>query len=236
MVRNTRISGLWLLASLAQAACVLAPVHAAEVRGTVTLDYQGMFPANTSAQAQPVSVALLPAQGQHVVARPPRLHRIEMIGNRMSPAFFTIKKGDSIQFVNRDDVYHEIFFLSPGKPWSVRLNRAGSRHASSPGLVMDKPGTTHFFCRIHSKSYARVDVVDTPYLETVRSGQPFHFSGLAGGRWILRLAAPAAETRRVKVSAITSPPPLALHLVSHGGGQGNGQLNAQTGVEALYRD
>ena len=236
MVRNTMISGLLSLALLAHVVCAPSRVRAAEVRGTVTLEYQGMFSAKTNAQPQPVSVALLPAQGQHVVTRRPRLHRIEVIGNRMSPAFFTIKKGDSVQFVNRDEVYHEIFFLSPGKPWSTRLDRAGTRHALSPGLVMDKPGTTHFFCRIHSKSYARVDVVDTPYLETVQSGQPFHFVGLAGGRWTLRLAAPAAETRRVKVRAITSPPPLALQLVSHGGGQGSGQLNAQTGVEQLYHD
>jgi hypothetical protein len=40
----------------------------------------------------------------------------------------------------------------------------------------------------------------------------------------------------VEVNAITSPPPLALRLVSHGGGQGRGQLNAQAGVEQLYRD
>jgi len=236
MVRNTLISGLLRMALFAHSTGVPALAYAAEVRGTVTMEYQGMFPANASAQPQPVSVALLPAQGQHVATRRPRLHRIEVVGNRMSPAFFTAKKGDSIQFENLDSVYHEIFFLSPGKPWSARLGRAGSSRAVSPELSLDKPGTTHFFCRIHSKSYARVDVVDTPYLETIQSGQPFQFVGLAGGRWKLRLAAPAAETRWVEVSAITSPPPLALRLVSRGGGQGSGKMNTQAGVEQLYRD
>lgn len=240
MIHRVLQSGLLHWAILARLVAVSLPVSAAEVEGTVTIAYQGMFEADTNTRPQPVSVALLPAQGQHVVPRRPRQHRIEIVGNRMSPAFFTVKKGDTVRFVNRDGVYHEVFYLSPGKPWSARLDRAGSRKATSPALRLDTPGTTHFFCRIHNKSYARVDVVDTSYLETVESGRPFHFVGLAKGRWKLRLAAPAAETRWVEVSAITSPPPLALQLVSHGGGQGQGQgqgqLNAQAGVEQLYRE
>lgn len=236
MIHKALNSGWLHRAVLAMLAAVSLPASAAEVKGTVTIAYQGMFAAETNTRLQPVSVALLPAQGQHVVPRRPRKHRIEIVGNRMSPAFFTVKKGDTVRFVNRDGVYHEIFYLSSGKPWSVNLDRAGSRKATSSALRLDTPGTTHFFCRIHNKSYARVDVVDTSYLETVESGRPFHFVGLAKGRWKLRLAAPAAETRWVEVSAITSPPPLALQLVSHGGGQGQGQLNAQAGVEQLYRE
>jgi len=227
----SRLLSLTLFMHLAGAAA-----QAAEVRGTVTVEYQGMFEAGASAHPQPVSVALLPAQGQHVVPRRTRLHRVEIVGNRMSPAFFTVKKGDSIRFVNRDEVYHEIFSLSSGKPWSSQIDRAGNSQATSPKLVLRVPGTTHFFCRIHNKSYARIDVVDTPYLKTVDSGHSFDFAGLAGGRWKLRLAAPAAETRWVEVSAITSPPPLTLRLVSRGGGQSVGQLKAQAGVEQLYRD
>ena len=236
MVRNTLI--LRFLQLLWFALLMGGPMQAsaAEVRGTVTMEYQGMFAPDASAQQQPISVALLPAEKQHVVPRRSRLHKVEIVGNRMSPAFFTVKKGDSIRFANLDGVYHEIFSLSPGKAWSSRLDRAGDSGAVSPKLALDTPGTTHFFCRIHSKSYARIDVVDTPYLETVQSGRPFHFVGLATGRWKLRLAAPAAETRWIDVSAITSPPPLAVRLVSHGGGQGSGQLNAQSGVERLYHD
>ncbi len=236
MVRKALNSGLLRLAVFAQLGIIPQLVPAAEVRGTVSITYQGMFAADASALAQPVSVALIPAQGQHVVPRSMHRHKVEVAGNRMSPAFFTVKKGDSIQFVNRDNVYHEIFSLSPGKPWSIRLDRAGSNEATSPGLVLDSAGTTHFFCRIHNKSYARIDVVDTPYLETVTSGGSFHFVGLARGRWKLRLAAPAAETRWIDVSAMTSPPPLALQLVSRGGGQGRAQLKVQAGVEQLYRD
>lgn len=236
MIRNILISGLLQLALYAFFAAAPGGALAAEVRGTVTLEYQGMFSADTSVQPQPVSVALLPAQDQHVSARRPRLHRVEIVGNRISPAFFTARKGDSIRFRNLDSVYHEIFSLSPEKPWSVRLDRAGSSQATSPELALDKTGTRHFFCRIHSKSYARVDVVDTPYLVTVQSGRPFQFVGLAGGRWKLRVATPTAETRWIEVDAITAPPPLAVRLVSRGGGQARGQLNARAGVEQLYRD
>lgn len=236
MGRNLLIPKYLQLAFYVGFVGVFGEANAAEVRGTVTMEYQGMFSADSSVPPQPISVALLPGQDQHVSARRPRLHQAEVVGNRIAPAFFTARKGDSIRFKNLDDVYHEIFFLSPGEPWSARLDRAGSRSATSPELSLDKTGTRHFFCRIHSKSYARVDIVDTPYLVTVQSGRPFQFVGLPGGRWKLRVATPAAETRWIQVNAITAPPPLDVRLVSRAGGQARGQMSAQAGVEQLYRD
>jgi YHS domain-containing protein len=216
-------------------ACMSA-VYAAEVRGTVSLDYQGLFEADGSVQVHPVSVALIPDESQRLKRRSPRLQRIEIIENRMRPAFLTVQKGDQVEFINRDEVFHELFSLSPGEPVSVQLGKTGGHKDSKARFKLDQEGTTHFFCRIHNKSYARIDVVDTPYLQMVQAEHQFHFVGLASGRWKLRLASPAAETRWVPVTAVTSPPALKLKLSSRGGGRSSGTLKPQAGIAQLYQD
>ncbi|HHJ16997.1 MAG TPA: hypothetical protein ENJ80_09900 [Gammaproteobacteria bacterium] len=221
-----------LVALVALLAC-LQPLAAAEVKGTVTVDYRGLFSADSGAQSYPVSVALEPAAGQKTIRRAARRQVIEIIDNRMRPAFITVQKGDHIRFINRDSVFHEVFSLSPGEPVSVRLGKT-KEHNASTELVLDQVGTTHFFCRIHNKSYARVDVVDTSYLQMIQPGQVFHFVGLSPGKWTLRLASPAGETRRVPVTAMTSPPPLQLTIASRDGGFADSRLKPQAGIEQLY--
>ena len=218
-------------------ALTMPPLGAAgaEVHGSVTMDYQGLFRVDASTKNHQISVALLPAEQQRMVRRPRRTEHIEIVNNRMHPAFLTVKQGDRVEFINRDPVYHQLFSLSPGQPLSAQLEKAGSTgNGHSAKFELNEAGTTHFFCRIHNKSYARIDVVETPYLQMINPGQRFHFVGLATGKWRLRLASPAAETRWVTVSAMTSPPPLELSLASRGGGTGSRTFETQSDIGRLY--
>jgi plastocyanin len=225
-----------IIFALVNLALSVQPLAAAEVRGSVSFDYHGLFGNAGTAQSNRISVALLPAEGQHTVPRGKRRQRIEIVNNRMTPAFLTVQKGDSIEFVNRGNVYHELFSLSPGEPVKARLGKAGDHDRDKTEFHFKQAGTTHFFCRIHNKSYARIDVVETPYLQMVEPGGRFHFVGLAPGLWRLRLAAPAAETKWLDVVAMITPPPLSLTLVSHGGGQaGTHGLDAGADIGQLYR-
>jgi len=223
-----------VIALVGLCAC-LQPLESAEIKGRVVVEYQGMFDPDNSTQTYPVSVALLPAEGQRMARRSPRVERVEIIGNRMRPAFITVQKGDHVKFINRDNVFHELFSLSPGEPVSLHLGKASDPTAQQ-SMVLKQQGTTHFFCRIHSKSYARIEVVDTPYLQMVQSGRMFHFVGLAAGEWKLRLASVAGEIQWIPVTAMTSPPPLQLTITSRGGGNGSGKLRPQAGVAELYQE
>ena len=222
---------------LVVAACIVmsASAEAAEVTGTVSVEHQGLFKADTSVQSYAVSVALFPHDGQRVKLRAPQVHRIEIAENRMRPAFLTIQKGDRVMFVNHDPVFHQLFSLSPSKPLSAQLAKAGGPGVATATMEFDQPGTTHVFCRIHNKSYARIDAVETPYLQTLQPGEQFHFARLGPGRWRLRLASPGAETQWVDVVALTAPPARRFTLVSRGGGTGSARLAGQTAVENLYQ-
>ncbi len=212
-----------------------AQLPAAEVTGTVSIEYKGLFEPGRSSHSHPISVALLPGNDQALIFRDPRIEQIEIADNRMVPSFLTVQRGDSVEFINRDRVFHQIFSLSQDQPLTVQLDRSGATGKDRVAIKLDRSGTTHFFCRIHNKSYARVDVIDSPHLQTIHAGQTFYFSGIAPGRWKLRLASPAAETRFFDVSAVTAPPPLKLTLASHAGGSGMDRLESGAGAELLYQ-
>ncbi len=223
-----------ILTALAVLACFAPPLRGAEVRGTVGISYQGLYQPDQTSQAHPVSVALLPAAGQRYLRRGPQTTRIEIVGNRMQPPFLTVQKGDSVEFINRDHVYHELFSLAPGNPVKARLGKAGDRRHDHKRFTLSGEGTVHFFCRIHNKSYARIDVVATPYIRMIEPGGDFEFSALPAGDWRLRLASPAAETLWYPVSAVTAPPPVQVTLKSHRGGAHSGADRAGD-IDRLYR-
>lgn len=209
---------------------------AAEVRGTVNIVYQGLFHTDASTPGYAVSVALLPAQGQRVKRQRATTRRIDISENRMRPSFITVQLGAKVEFVNLDNVFHQLFSLSSPNPVSARIGKAGSKQ-NRLSIKLTETGVTHFFCRIHNKSYARIDVVDTPYLQEVKTGKTFHFSALSPGKWDLRLAAPAAETQLIPVTAVTTPPPLHLTLASRGsGGSSEAKLKLHTGAERLFTE
>ena len=212
-------------------------LHAAEVRASVEITRQGLFKTEAGQLPPAVAVALLPASDQRVPASKRQQYRIEISANRMRPAFLAVQRGSLLEVVNRDDVYHQLFSVSPGEqPVSAQLNKAGNNAENRVSVNLDRTGTTHFFCRIHKKSYARVDVVDTPYVQMVKPGEPFRFTGLQAGNWQLRLSAPAAETRWIDVSAHISPPLLALELIAYGGGSHAPLAHSRADIQQLYRD
>lgn len=211
-------------------------LRAAEVRGSVEISRQGLFKTESSQLLPSVAVALLPAEDQRMPESKRRSYRIEISGNRMRPAFLAVERGSMLEVVNRDDVYHELFSMSPAEPVSARLNKAGEAGEDRVSVDFTQSGTTHLFCRIHKKSYARVDVVDTSYLQIVKPGQSFRFTGLEPGNWKLRLSAPAAETRWIDVTALTSPPMLELELAAYGGGMHTPLSHSSADIQQLYGD
>ena len=214
---------------------VFVPAGAAEVRGSVTMSYEGMFKVDGSFLERPIAVALLEMDGRKTVLRDSKVHRVEISGNRIEPSFMTVQRGDTIKFINRDGVYHQLFSVSSDSPFDVTLAKSAYSGLQTALVTLDKPGTTHIFCRIHNKSYARVDVLDTPYQQLVKPGEEFRFTNLRAGRWMLRLASPAAETRMIAVDAVTSPPPLDLQLSSRGGGSGSAELSLGSSIETMYQ-
>lgn len=195
--------------------------HAAELVGVVHLRQTGLFQDSAAAPVPTggISVSLQPLEGQPL---PPRgstqRHRLLLKDGQMRPAFITLQVGDSLQILNQDEVHHEIFALSATQPIEAALDKHSTGAAAQAEFRLASEGVWHLFCRIHSRSFARVDAVTTPLLRMVEPGAIFRFEGLAAGQWQLRVAALGAETRLLKTVAVTEPPPLRIELDTRGGG------------------
>lgn len=199
------------------ALCLALPssvLMAAEIRGTVSVQQTGLFSARSDGLKNfPISVALYPAEGQSVPLHAPEQHEV-MLDSQINPLYLAIPRGDSLRFENQDSVYHELFTHSHTQPLNIRLDREGMGREKS--ITLNNVGDLHWFCRIHAKSYLRIDVVDTPLVRMVQSGGSFEFRDLQTGKWILRVAAPGAETKTLETEAVTAPPPVQMQLTVKG--------------------
>jgi hypothetical protein len=190
-------------------------IPAAEVRGAVSVQQGMLFGASGSVPKDiPVSVALFPGEGQPLPLRGAARHDVRLQNSEIEPLYLAFPRGDRVRFRNQGGVYHELFAHSQGQPIELRLDRAGL--GSEGTLTLSDSADLHWFCRIHAKSYARIDVLDTPLVLMVRADEPFEFRNLAPGKWLLRIAAPGADTRILEVQALTAPPPLQVRLTVKG--------------------
>ena len=228
---ETTLAGCLILAVLT----VSAAARAAEVRGVVTVQQTGIFNDRVeSIKSLPVSVALYPAEGQ-TLARPAAVeHVITVAGNRIAPLYLALSRGDRLRFENQDDVYHQLFTHSNKHPIQLRLEPNDLGRTAE--IVLNEVVDLHWFCHIHAKSYARIDVLDTSLVRMVTPGDIFEFRDLPVGKWRLRVAAPGAETRIVEAQALTAPPPLQIRLDVKGFNQsGRGAMPVQAvAIEQLF--
>lgn len=209
------------------------PLSAAEIRGSVTVQQDGLFSERRDAlQAIPVSVALFPAEGQALPPGPPQRQTLEVSGEGIKPLYLALPRGSQVRFRSLDDVYHELFTHSRAQPLSLRLDRSGTGREAA--VTLATAGDLHWFCRIHARSYARIDVVDTPLVRMLHAGESFEFRDLPPGRWRLRVAAPGAETRIIEAEALTAPPPLRIPLAVKGIATEARSVPPPVAVEQLY--
>ena len=218
--RNNRSGSAGCIILLALTVLCGGPGFAAEIVGRVTVQHTGLF---TQGEAKDVpggiSVSVTPLAGQAMPTPAPRSHRVMIRNKTFTPVFMTVQRGDQLQFVSQDTVFHEFFSLSKVQPFTLDMGKVADdgRAVNSDLYTLTQSGPWHVFCRIHSMMYFRVDVVETPYYMMIKDGGEFHFSGLAPGRWQLRVAALGSEPLVLIAEAITAPPPLQIVLPVKGG-------------------
>jgi len=66
----------------------------------------------------------------------------------------SIKVGDSVTFTNEDDVYHNVFSLSPAKTFDLGAYPKGEGR----NVIFDKPGRIEVECSAHPEMLMTIDV------------------------------------------------------------------------------
>ena len=183
------------------AVALLSPSgHGAEVRGRVELG---------AGRSGPVSVALLPLDGQPLPERVPREQVVHLHGQQFEPPYLIARVGDRLRLVNDDEVFHVLVTPYARQGIQVTLSKAGTANAQTVVPLTERQ-MMYVFCKIHTQAYARVDVVETPLATILGPDQRFDFGNLAPGRWRLRIATRSGDTQYRVINAFTAPPPVEV--------------------------
>lgn len=182
------------------ALAAIAPglAHAGPVSGSVrTVTRPGVAPAGSIVYAEPIDEAAARRVGTFVMTQRDKTFQ---------PRLLPVPAGSTVQFPNKDAIFHNVFSLSGPQPFDLGLYRSG---ASKRRTFID-PGTYRVFCNIHPQMTALIVVVPTPYVA---------ISG-PDGRFVLDL--PPGRYRLTALSERAGP--VSAEVVSTAGAVAGPQL------------
>jgi plastocyanin len=146
-MRATAVVMAWMaLASLASAA------QAGVIRGTVSPPRKGAKGTVTDAV---VYIDPLPDELELKWGARGETFTVVQRERRFIPRVSAVPVGSTIRFQNRDDVYHNVFSVSPAKRFDLGKYPPNATNQ----VTFTRPGVVNLFCDIHPKMAAWVVVV-----------------------------------------------------------------------------
>jgi len=105
---------------------------------------------------------------ENVLAAPVRGQRatIEQSGKRFMPGWAVVQRGTTITFPNKDNIYHNVFSLSPGNSFDLGLYNSS---AEAKSHTFSEPGPVDVYCNIHPQMAASVLVVPNRHYAKVKA-------------------------------------------------------------------
>jgi plastocyanin len=89
-------------------------------------------------------------------------------GKKFTPRILVVTSGSTVEFPNRDDIFHNVFAEYRAKKFDLGMYKQGETRS----VIFDKTGVVSVLCNVHSNMSAYVVVVDTPfYVKTDKSGR-----------------------------------------------------------------
>lgn len=114
---------------------------------------------------------------------PKQIYEVAQVNKTFSPAVRGIEVGSSIDFKNYDDIFHNVFSLSPEKKFDLGIYKGKKQFDEkfkpiknkdhSTKVKFQKPGKIKVFCNIHEDMMSTVYVFDHGYFSQVNKNGHF---------------------------------------------------------------
>lgn len=128
---------------------------------------------------------------------------LEQRDERFQPRVLVVPVHSTVEFPNRDDVYHNVFSLSGIRTFD--LGRYG--RDASKSVRIDRPGVVRVFCHIHADMSAAIVVVDGPGFAIPDSAGRYTLGALPPGDYTLvgwhERSDPVRQTVRIAAGETT---------------------------------
>jgi plastocyanin len=139
-----------------------------------------------------VWVDSLPANLQRRFRAKPQT-RVVTVNGEFVPRVTAVDAGSAVRFTNRDDVYHQVFSVSPAKRFD--LGKSAPHQASV--VTFDQPGVIDVYDELHPEMAAYVVVVPHRLFARPSRAGDFVLPDLPFGTYLLHVWHPAhGELRR----------------------------------------
>jgi plastocyanin len=131
---------------------------------------------------------------------------------RFAPRVLIVPRQGTVEFPNKDPIFHNVFSVSGGNRFDLGLYRSGATKSRS----FVEPGLVRVYCNIHPQMVGFLMVVDADFAAVTDRSGSFRFEGVPAGSWTLKawheegaetsvpLIVPAAGSAPLSVSIDTS--------------------------------
>lgn len=118
------------------------------------------------------------------------------------PQVTPVTAGSTVEFINSDPFYHNVFSLTPGARFNIGRRPTGVVVEETIPAVDDPTpglGVVELHCDIHPRMNAFVVSLDTPYYTRVGEDGTYRLGGLPAGRYEIRAFMPGQDLARFEV-------------------------------------
>ena len=122
--------------------------------------------------------------------------RLELKGQALRPRILVVPAGTTVEFSNHDSLFHNVFSVSPAKPFN--LGRYG--RGKSKRVTFDKPGLVNVYCNLHPNMAAYLLVVPNRAFARPDSSGRFVLPTLPKGRYAVNVWHPDFPAIRREVT------------------------------------
>lgn len=149
------------------------------VRGTVQLRDSAGLPI---ARRNDVVVFLDGGPRTQVRVAATRTPVISQRGRQFTPRVVPVVVGTTIQFLNDDDIYHNVFSLARVQPFDLGIYPKNSTRS----LRFDRPGLVPLHCNIHPNMVGYLLVLANPHFALTDAAGRYEIAGVPDGQYSLR--------------------------------------------------
>jgi plastocyanin len=129
------------------------------------------------------------------------------------PRVAVIPVGSTVVFPNHDPFNHNVFSLSPEKPFDLGLFGRGESRA----VTFDRPGIVRVYCNVHALMRAFVLVRESAFFTQPGSDGSFRLAPVPPGRYVLHVWHERARELTQPLAVTAGPSaPLTLTLDARG--------------------
>jgi plastocyanin len=118
---------------------------------------------------------------------PPAVHAaMDQRNLKFVPHILVISRGTTVDFLNSDQVAHNIYWPAIGGNKSFRHNLTILSPDHKKSFQFDNPGAAQLFCNLHPEMGGYVVVVPTPYFAQTASDGTFTIKDVPPGTYTLK--------------------------------------------------